>query len=426
MRRLWSLLLCASVWLTAAAVGNNNNTLQLVQVLFRHGARTPVLVCPTDPHRDIWLDKGLGQLTNQGKQMQYELGQFLRKRYDGFLSARYHENFTLVRSSDVDRTLMSAEANLAGLYPPRDRDLWNPDLRWQPIPVHTQPATTDRLLNFMVACPRYALELKRVLDTTPLRLVEKQNQPLYDYLSMHCGAPIRDLEQAMLLYDLLLIENARNMTLPAWATASLAPYNATVFPDILSPINELAFNLLSYDAALRRLGGGALLAEMTAHLSQKVSGTMSPPNRRLFMYSGHDSDVAALLGALGAFNGIAPPLASCVIVELHRDPAGAFFVQLFYRNDTAVQPYPLRLPNCTGLCPWEAFRDLTAPVRPTDGAAECAPPPGGTPTGQEVTIIALAVTLTLLLVLCAIGLFIYSRRRHQHAAAYSHFGEINS
>ena len=424
MWRLWSLLLSAGLWLSVAGAGKNS-TLQLVQVVFRHGARTPVLVCPTDPHREQWLDEGLGQLTNQGKRMQYELGQFLRKRYDGFLSAQYHENFTVVRSSDVDRTLMSAEANLAGLYPPKGRDRWNPDLPWQPIPVHTEPVTSDRLLSFMSACPRYMVELKRVLGTTPLRLVDRQNQPLYDYLSLHCGAPIRDLEQTMLLYDLLLIEHSRNMTLPDWATATLAPFNATVFPNILSPLNELSFDLLSYDKVLRRLGGGALLADMTNHLSQKVSATLSPPNRKLFMYSGHDSDVAALLGTLGVYNGIAPPLASCVIFELHRDTSGSFFVKLFYRNDTTVEPYPLRLPNCTGLCPWEAFRDLTAPVRPTDGAAECAPPPSGTPTGQEVTIIALAVSLTLLLVLCSIGLFIYSRNRRQHAVAYSHFGEIN-
>lgn len=426
MRLLWSLLLLSAYVCLSAADAAGNSTLQLVQVLFRHGARTPVIVCPTDPHTDFWLDEGLGQLTNQGKRMQYELGQFLRKRYDGFLSAKYHENYTFVRSSDVDRTLMSAQANLAGLFPPQGRDLWNPDLHWQPIPVHTIPITDDLLLNFLTACPRYALELKRVMATTPLRLVEQQNEPLYEYISQHCGAPITGLESAMLLYDLLLIESSRNMTLPAWATASLAPYNATVFPDVLKPLNALAFDLLNYDAALRRLGGGALLADMTGHLAQKVAGSLAPPNRELFMYSGHDSDVAALLGALGAYNGIAPPLASCVILELHRDAAGTFFVQLFYRNDTTVEPFPLRLPNCTAQCPWEAFRDLTAAVRPEDDAAACAvPTPSGTPTSQEVIIIALAVTLTLLLVLCCIGLFIYSRNRRRHGLAYSHFGEIN-
>lgn len=38
---------------------------------------------------------------------------------------------------------MSALANLAGLYPPKESDVWNNNIFWQPIPVHTLPQHLD-------------------------------------------------------------------------------------------------------------------------------------------------------------------------------------------------------------------------------------------------------------------------------------------
>ena len=40
---------------------------------------------------------------------------------------------------------MSAEANLAGLFPPNEVQHFNPNISWQPIPVHTVPITEDRV-----------------------------------------------------------------------------------------------------------------------------------------------------------------------------------------------------------------------------------------------------------------------------------------
>lgn len=42
---------------------------------------------------------------------------------------------------------MSALANLAGMYPPEGMEIWNRNLTWQPIPVHSQPRETDPVIN---------------------------------------------------------------------------------------------------------------------------------------------------------------------------------------------------------------------------------------------------------------------------------------
>uniref|UniRef100_A0A3P9NM32 Lysosomal acid phosphatase n=1 Tax=Poecilia reticulata TaxID=8081 RepID=A0A3P9NM32_POERE len=105
--------------------------------LFRHGDRSPVKAFPTDPHQESAWPQGFGQLSQVGMRQQYELGQYLRTRYKDFLNESYIRHEILVRSTDVDRTLMSAEANLAGLYPPKGQQIFQPSLKWQPIPVHT-------------------------------------------------------------------------------------------------------------------------------------------------------------------------------------------------------------------------------------------------------------------------------------------------
>ncbi|XP_022094023.1 lysosomal acid phosphatase-like, partial [Acanthaster planci] len=133
-------------------------TRQLVNLLYRHGDRTPINIYPSDPHRaDTWPE-GLGQLTTLGMEMHYKLGQWLRNRYidSEFLNATYNRDSVHVRSTDSDRTLMSAESDLAGFYPPQGSQIWKPGFDWMPIPVHTIPLDEDYLLKTNgPPCPVY-------------------------------------------------------------------------------------------------------------------------------------------------------------------------------------------------------------------------------------------------------------------------------
>jgi len=77
---------------------------------------------------------------------EYRIGTMLRQRYNDFLGLIYHPRDIYAVSTDIDRTKMSLQLMLAGLYPPHIMQLWNPDLLWLAIPIHYVPERVDMLL----------------------------------------------------------------------------------------------------------------------------------------------------------------------------------------------------------------------------------------------------------------------------------------
>lgn len=77
----------------------------------------------------------------------YTLGQNLRQHYSTVVPKYYWPLDVNFSSSALDRCLMSAELLGAGLFPPQDTQIWNPDLLWQPIPIHYLPREADNVSN---------------------------------------------------------------------------------------------------------------------------------------------------------------------------------------------------------------------------------------------------------------------------------------
>jgi hypothetical protein len=112
----------------------------LLQVLFRHGDRSPISAYPNDPYNvTMWSQYGgFGQLTQLGMRQTHQYGKFLRTHYANFLTERYDRGKVIVHSTDYDRTLMSAQSVLSGLFQPSGDQVWNDEIKWQPVPVHTK------------------------------------------------------------------------------------------------------------------------------------------------------------------------------------------------------------------------------------------------------------------------------------------------
>uniref|UniRef100_A0A452HPW5 acid phosphatase n=1 Tax=Gopherus agassizii TaxID=38772 RepID=A0A452HPW5_9SAUR len=331
--------------------------IKLLLYVFRHGDRTPVENFPTGLHKESEWPQGFGQLTKIGMQQQYELGQYTRKRYSNFLNATYNRHEIFIQSTDYDRTIMSTQVYLAGLFPPVGNQIWNPQILWQPIPVHTVPVSEDHMLHFPSPnCPRFD-ELQN--ETQASWQFQNKLQP---YMVKQKGKNI-NLRDSWNTYDTLLCESIHNYTLPEWASR-----------DVMKKMKELAaLSLQSIFGIYKtkdkaRLQGGVLV---NAILKSIKKATQPSNKRKIQIFSAHDTTIGALQMALNIFNGKLPPYSACQFFELYQENSGHYSIEMSYRNDSLTDPYPLRLPGCTSPCPLEKFAKLVSSVIVEDWSKEC-------------------------------------------------------
>uniref|UniRef100_A0A2K6ABN8 Lysosomal acid phosphatase n=1 Tax=Mandrillus leucophaeus TaxID=9568 RepID=A0A2K6ABN8_MANLE len=364
-------------------------SLRFVTLLYRHGDRSPVKTYPKDPYQEEEWPQGFGQLTKEGMLQHWELGQALRQRYHGFLNTSYHRQEVYVRSTDFDRTLMSAEANLAGLFPPNGMQRFNPNISWQPIPVHTVPITEDRLLKFPLGpCPRYEQLQNETRKTPEYQNESSRNAQFLDMVANETGLTDLTLETVWNVYDTLFCEQTHGLHLPPWAS-----------PQTMQRLSRLK------DFSFRFLFGIYQQAEKARQHVTPLLRTLRPP-----LPPQHDTTLVALQMALDVYNGEQAPYASCHIFELYQEDSGNFSVEMYFRNESDKAPWPLSLPGCPHRCPLQDFLHLTEPVVPKDWQQECQLASG--PADTEV-IVALAVCGSILFLLIVLLLTVLFRMQAQ-------------
>ncbi|CAG2109808.1 unnamed protein product [Medioppia subpectinata] len=91
------------------------STLKLLQLVHRHGERSPTSFPPNDPFKNTkyWVE-GIGELTTKGKYRMYKLGEFIRQEYNDYFGDKYSPREVYVRSSITDRCIESTSSLLAG------------------------------------------------------------------------------------------------------------------------------------------------------------------------------------------------------------------------------------------------------------------------------------------------------------------------
>ena len=78
----------------------------------------------------------------------------------------------------------------------------------------------------------------------------------------------------------------------------------------MKPMQDLSFKLSTYTEEMKRLRGGPIIQSILDHFHNFIAKNHE---RKMLMYSGHDTTLSALLNSLGMFD---PPIGKADLFEL--------------------------------------------------------------------------------------------------------------
>lgn len=336
---------------------------ELIQanLLWRHGDRSSRSTYPNDPYKNVWKD-GSMQLTERGMAQEYDLGIFLRSKYGHLLSGKYREGEIYLQSTNIDRTLMSAQCVAAGLYSPNNVTKWNGILSpWRPFPVHSRETDRDWLYQIYQdpskQCPEFDKLIKQIRVSSDWYLeTDKTYAEFFQSITKHTGSPFT-IDNIGSLYDNLFCLKSNGYKLPSWVDSQIME----TLINLSGVLQGLGFSdyEMKYTKTLSKMRAGVILSHMITNMEKRLNGDTG---YYVVGYSGHDSSVIPLLTSLGAFNWKQPPYASCVMIDLYKNDDGSHFVEFWYRNDSKHDPYPLSFYECGHKCDYEVFKKISAEV----------------------------------------------------------------
>ena len=309
---LWALALSSNLFFAATAAAQDR--LVFVVDVIRHGDRTPLIDLPAVHH--VW-PQGLGQLTPAGMRQEAELGARLRSVYvdqQGLLPPSYTPGTMSVRSTDMDRTLMSAESFLMGLYPA------------QPVPIHTLPISGDTLLNPEAAGNKLDEALAREQSWKDL---SSRLQPRFASWSRATGMAITTVDQLIFLRDTLMIDQRYHVPLPQ----ALSEEDIQMILDEGSRIFLEKFSLTAPST-------GRELLQTIAKDMQQAGQEKSP--LRYVLFFAHDTTLISQMSVLQAPLSSTPPYASRLNFALLDTGRKGFAIKVFYNDQ------PVKIPACGG------------------------------------------------------------------------------
>ncbi|XP_004469024.2 lysophosphatidic acid phosphatase type 6 [Dasypus novemcinctus] len=349
--------------------------LKMVQVVFRHGARSPLKPLPQEEQvewnprllevppqtqfdytvtslsggpkpdspfdsqdRETTLKGGVfsGQLTNVGMQQMFALGERLRKNYVEdipFLSPVFNPPEVFVRSTNIFRNLESTRCLLAGLFQRQKEG---------PIVIHTDEASSEVLYPNYQNCWSLRQRIRGRRQAAALQPgISEDLKAVKEGMGIGSG----DGVDFLVLLDNVAAEQVHSLP------------SCPVLKRFVQTIEQRAVDTALYilqreDRESLQMAIGPILHMLESNLLKAMDPDTPPGKiRKLYLYATHDVTLIPLLVALGIFDHKWPPFAVDLTVELyqHRD-SKEWFVRLCYHGEEQVPR------GCSeGLCPLDKF-----------------------------------------------------------------------
>ncbi|KAJ1370860.1 hypothetical protein KIN20_032680 [Parelaphostrongylus tenuis] len=347
------------------AITDGEMELLLVHGVWRHGDRSPTTTFPTDPIQEgDWTfgGGGFGQLSPEGMAQHLRFGKLLREFYvdTRFLNRKYSSKEIHIRSTDVNRTIISAMSNMLGMYGQNDnssqagvdypkKEGW--PAGYVPIPVH-----------------------------------------IVDYYTDHIGNPDAECKRKSLLWQMQIYKNETLRAKNKWFTDDLfsnitnvnnqiALYQSGIFNE------TLMMNNLNIGLEIQKVRGGSLFNEINSRMNAKLDCANRNSSEcnwikalKYYVYSAHDTTVYAFLSVMGieervVLPGGYPAYSAGAFVELWMNTTDnqPYFKLLYHKNEKKRSDTLNSITHFIGACGKAAeycklniFRNFAALTKPDE------------------------------------------------------------